>query len=510
MYGRKCGSRCGWIVILASAFLLCAPWALAQVAGRWEPVYTQSGDTKVTYHTAEGVLRTDTYPVLPNPTSTQTLAGLPILWGKRYLQVEVKRTITCCMVFVDMQGAALGKGPDTVSLRQEAYAMSNAAWQPNGSGSAGASNGLGDPQQVSGANANSQLAWSRGKHVRLFDGSSGIVRLPAVSQSAIARSASPYVGGLWGATGSGATVEYKVTADSHAVRIASSLDPTRRRVLVNGVPEGRDNLPDKAGVTRADTRCPPPRDLFSVPALSVAYMPSVSGLWSADSAYAWRSDATGGVLTGRFGPGKPIDSIRVSYINPVNTVPGEKEVVSLSVRDAVDQELQADNFYVLRLHPRYDEWTTKKRIDHPLPLPRSLRSDQGPGDSWRFIMVTNITNADGSLEVAFAASQDNKENGSIGGEVGAEAKVALKANWNITVEQAVHSEVTVKTTVNLGTSRYAKVYASPTWIEYFGTAAEYGTRGYLGESPAVGRAYPNVGGRQAMSWGFVVFDVPSA
>jgi hypothetical protein len=349
--------RLTYIVWILTALTLIAPVsAFAQVGtGHWEITVT--------------------------PEGTTTIDGINMLYGSEggyfpgwmyygeshSVQSSGNYKIHC--VYKNAAGEAAIPPADKkkLTLLIYAYAYFGCPYQ---SGTGSVNNGFGDP--LIGETWSAQRS---GKHLKTFNGASGVVDYSVpVSASVTAEASTPDREGDYGVFHGVSAVE-----DTRSIQVTSSRDPTYHREVIDGVPTRVANVANDDNIIVGDSRGNAPWNLFfgDPDEQEITFLSIYNGDdWAAGlspgmfNTYKWTyslgdlwlfNPPTEGHWTGAWTSGIP--NLRLRYFANDTGMPGQEERVTLKAKAPDGAEAEAG--YVMQFHKPYERVSTDSRVLYP-------------------------------------------------------------------------------------------------------------------------------------------------
>ncbi len=388
-------------------------------------------------------------------------------------QVQTNGSITMQLRWVtygddDNPNAAIAANPPArqwVAISSSAYwsASSGSGMTPSGQ----CSDGQGDEMVTA---PGSGIA--SGTHLRQFDGSSGVITVPislSASSSVVNTSSSQ--------AACSASVSASMAPTDRGVTITSNFDTTNDRDTSTNPPTPKPCLPDAAGVIHAHTLAGLPTNWNPFTSILFGgYTANIIGSWGDGTEYHWYSSLTGYWSQGTFSGTGPIPYLEVPYRNGPAT-PGTTDHVYVHLIDS-QNGIQADNYYHLTFHAKYDDWNRTQFVHYPRPIETYV------GD-WNYIFTLDNPS---SAPLVAAATHSITLTDTMTGAI--ESSQSLDA-WgldifsvkeSITVGRSVSVQTTTSQTFTANPWTRSEIYGGLSKEDRWGTCSVWGTGGYSNDS----------------------------
>ena len=419
-----------------------------------------------------------------NNSGTPALSQTPPLVNGNSATVTTSGTLRAKLRWVYRDGDATlaPNPPPQITIRETASAV----WSYTGNisnvtGSGSADNGKGGQYQTF---SGTKGGYSFGAWSTQINSSSGIVeRSITISANASVQVVSP-------PTLPNATLQaggyYTVQPDNRAVSITSTLGMTYYRGGTASVPLKLPQQVSPEGYTYAHSIKP----TVTGTNLPITFTATAAGSWSTSPAtyYHWYSSMKDYAY---FGYMSPIQDLTNIYANDNFTAP---ERIHIHLIDGVDQ-VNAESYYFITFHDKYEDWTRTNTISHPLPSPPPY-SPTG-GSDW---ITSAIYNNSGPNPVTYTWSVSAKttftEQGTIENTLALQAtnpagyvQFQNKESITTTTSTEATKQISVTVTIPPNTTMYFAV--APQWEQRFGTTSLWGANGYIRDVPWEGRKLVN-------------------
>ncbi|MCX6378122.1 MAG: hypothetical protein NT023_01375 [Armatimonadetes bacterium] len=287
---------------------------------------------------------------------------------------------------------------------------------------------------------------------------------------------------------------YSVQLDTRGVSITSSLGMTYQRNTSVNPPVQKPQTVDSVGSTYAHTLRPSPGGIFYN---TITYHATPLGNWSISSYYHWYSRIKDFAYSGYFPPAIPdignVYTTADDYSSP--------ERIHIHLIDGTDG-VNAENYYFLTFHLKYEDWVKTTSVFHPNNIPPSQ-----PGSDWSVVAsFANGTSSTQTIGYGLTQSTQLTEAGTIEQTVVLQATDPIGfANFqqkeSITSTTQVTSSITQTVTVVVAPHKRVDVATATTWEARTGICSIWGLNGYVKDTTWTGVKVPNTNGSQILSWG---------
>ncbi len=282
---------------------------------------------------------------------------------------------------------------------------------------------------------------------------------------------------------------YKLIPKNRSVMISSSIDPTYKRVLVNGVPTQVVNQSDAFGNTKADTLYP------DESGSDVVFMAVPFKNWNSNSDYHWFSSLTENWEKGGNAPSN-IEALKINYKN----LDQSKEIsdhIFLRVNGKDTSHDLKSNYYLKFHHNGSEDWHVTKRVEHPLPF-----VTKGKNPEWgdRIPILSNYTNTAqiynrSDFIKTFPIPNLSKIMESISIENRIVTKESDTSAFKTYLRKIGRDSTSSTNSMSLKTKippyTALEIYFAPMWTELSGICSEWDQHGYRGEIAWLAKISPN-------------------